>query len=268
MAAPVIEFRDPNNPGNTISTITLTGSGINNSVVSGSASNVSSIRIYNNYVGASGIPDALNCVLAAYDDPFTAGNATTDPVKQTWLQVAVLNYCGNTTNADASYIAIGGSTKHPVPTNSATVSALVTANPSAAPTGTNSPAGTSLGAGSHYLGYTYITAAGETTISPLATFTLSSGDQLAVNATTLPTGVTSANYYFSVAAGSTTVRKVFNTTGSGFTITSYPSGTAALPPTSSTANLYYITVSMRVVPPAGAALASVLQGLWLEYAYI
>jgi hypothetical protein len=99
----------------------MTGSGAGGAITAGTSSNVQTIRIYNNFAGAGSIHDAVNCLLASYDNIAVQGLATTDPVTQAWLQVEVLSYDGNVTGADVAYTAIGGSAKHPVPVNSGVI---------------------------------------------------------------------------------------------------------------------------------------------------
>src|SRR5260370_41690256 len=102
MAQPIIDFRDPNNPaGGALTNLALTGTGAGNAVVAGQVSTPSSVRIYNNYAQAGGISDALNCVLAAYDDATHQAIAVTGPTLQTWLQSPVTNYNGVGTNNDS-----------------------------------------------------------------------------------------------------------------------------------------------------------------------
>jgi hypothetical protein len=122
MANPVIEYRSNTTPFPVLTSLTLTGSGGGGSIVAGQSSTPVTIRIYNNFAAAGSIDDAVNCVLAAYDNIAVQGLATIDPVTQAWCQVEVLSYDGNSTGADLAYTAIGGSAKHPVLVNSGTLS--------------------------------------------------------------------------------------------------------------------------------------------------
>lgn len=83
------------------------------------------------------------------------------------------------------------------------------AAPAAAPVPTAATAtvanASALGAGVYTVGYTFTTAAGETTISPTATVTLTVGQQINVASIALPSGATSIKFYISIAAGNATV---------------------------------------------------------------
>lgn len=273
MANPVIEFRDPNTPSTVLTTIALTGSGTNGAIVSGTASNAATVRVYNDYARSAGIPDAFNCALAAYDDPYVAGGATSQPVIGTWLQVAVMDYDGITTGGDYDthgstvYTPIGGATTHTVPVNGATLAGSL-ANPSVAPTG-SAQGGGAFTTGTHYFGYTWTNPIGETQVSPLFSISLTSGNAFQTGALTLPAGATGVKWYMSVSAGSSTVALV-RTASSGVLqfIAAYPADPSAIPPAASTANGSYITVNVRAAPPSTATVANVLQGLWLLYAYV
>jgi hypothetical protein len=91
---------------------------VSNAINVGGASIPVTIRIYNNFANTAGIHDAINCVLATYDDIVHQGSAATLPVSQFWLNVQVLDYNGNANGNDAIYTPIGGSTKHAVSINS------------------------------------------------------------------------------------------------------------------------------------------------------
>lgn len=118
---PVIEFRDNSSPVTVLSTVTLSGTGAGGAIPGGTSSSPLTLRIYNNYAGAAGVGDALNCVLAVYDDTLHPGSATTEPTLSTWVQVQVLSYDGNPVGADGQYWPIGGTVKHTVPINGATL---------------------------------------------------------------------------------------------------------------------------------------------------
>lgn len=118
---PVIEFRSPSAPGTVLSTLALTGTGAGGTVPPGTVSTAANLRVYNNYAAAANVADAVNCTLASYDTATTAGVATLPPVLGAYLQVAVTDYNGTTTGQDTSSTAIGGSLKHRVPVNSATL---------------------------------------------------------------------------------------------------------------------------------------------------
>lgn len=121
--APVIEFRDSTDGSTVLSSIQLTGTGYNSSILIGESSNVYTSRVYNNYAAVGTAGDAINCALAVYDSVSQQGYATTVPIQQTWLQVSVTDYNGVTTNADTQYYPIGGTQKHAIPTNTGTISA-------------------------------------------------------------------------------------------------------------------------------------------------
>src|SRR5258708_27787884 len=140
MAQPIIDFRDPNNPaGGALTNLALTGTGAGNAVVAGQVSTPSSVRIYNNYAQAGGISDALNCVLAAYDDATHQAIAVTVPTVQTCLHASVTNYNGVGTNNDsdafgaAVYYPIARSQKHPALVAGATINSPIIPTPTAPP---------------------------------------------------------------------------------------------------------------------------------------
>ena len=120
--SPVITWNSNTTPFSTITGLALTGSGSSGAVPMGTTSNVAVVRLYNNFAAAAGIADAINCVLAVYDDATHQGVATTTPATAHYLQVEVANYNGSSTGADTQFYAIGGmSVKHPIPTNSGTI---------------------------------------------------------------------------------------------------------------------------------------------------
>lgn len=118
---PVIEFRNATAPNAVIASLTLQGTGFNNAIPVGGQSTPVTIRIYNNFANTAGIHDAINCVLASYDDATHQGSAASTPVSQLWLNVQVLDFNGLTGSADTNYVPIGGATKHAVPVNNGTI---------------------------------------------------------------------------------------------------------------------------------------------------
>jgi|SRR5579884_772229 len=121
MSSPIIEWRGIAPPFGVVTTQSLIGSGYNGAIPMGTSSVVVTLRLYNNFSAANGITDATSCVLAAYDDAINQGNATSPAAKNKYLHVKVLDYNGIVTNADTQYYAIGGTTKHPIPTNGGTI---------------------------------------------------------------------------------------------------------------------------------------------------
>ena len=119
--SPVVEWRAATTPFGTLSTLALTGSGSGNAIPMGTSSAQVSLRIYNNFAGATGVVDATNCVLAVYDDTTHQGTAVNPPSTSLYVQVQVLDYNGGTTGADTFYYAIGGQVKHALPVNSGTL---------------------------------------------------------------------------------------------------------------------------------------------------
>jgi hypothetical protein len=124
-SSPVMTFNSAITPFPQITSLALSGNGYNGAIPAGSSSTVATILLYNNFAGAASIADALNCVLAVYDNTTNQGSASTAPTYGLYVQVQVTNYNGNTTGADTAYFAIGGQTKHPVPTNSGTISGAI-----------------------------------------------------------------------------------------------------------------------------------------------
>lgn len=83
------------------------------------------------------------------------------------------------------------------------------ANPASAPTlaavtGTGVNA-SSLAAGTYTVGYTFLTATGETQLSPTASQAITAGQQINVSSIALPSGATGIKFYISIAAGNSTV---------------------------------------------------------------
>lgn len=123
---PTIEFRADGSPNGVLSSVSLLGSGYSGSIIAGSTSSVYLLRIYNNFIAAGGIPDAINCVLTSYDDATHQGSQVSSPVQQQWLNVNVISYNGTTTGGDgATYYPVGGFTKHAVPVNGGTLGGSV-----------------------------------------------------------------------------------------------------------------------------------------------
>lgn len=120
--SPVIEWRNPTTPFAVITSLAMTGSGYSGAIPVGTTSTSAPIRVYNNFLAASGIADATSCTLACYDDTTHQGTGITAPVTNFYLQVLVTNYNGVTTGADTLYYNLGGSIKHLVPVNSGTLS--------------------------------------------------------------------------------------------------------------------------------------------------
>jgi len=105
----------------------------------------------------------------------------------------------------------------------------------AAPSGAGGP----LAAGTYTLAYTDANASGQTLLSPVATTTITVGQQINVMALpALPAGVTAVNWFLSDAAGSPDLRLVATNSGAAFAINAYPPVGAASPPgaVSATAN--------------------------------
>ena len=122
MASPVVEWRASTTPFATISTQAFTGAGFGGAIPVGTTSSPVTVRVYNNFAAAGSIADALNCVLAAYDDVVHQGTGINPSTVGLYTQVEVNDYNGVTTGADTSFFAIGGSTKHAIPTNGGTIS--------------------------------------------------------------------------------------------------------------------------------------------------
>ncbi len=269
MAQPIIEFRSATNPFPVLASLPLTGGGTGGAIVAGQTSNVSLIRIYNNFVNAGGISDAVNCVLAAYDDGTHWGSSLTVPVTQQWLQAQVIDYNGSTTSADTSYFPLGGTTKHAVPLNGGVLNGKPIANPGAQPVLTAVSGSTPLLAGTYTVGYTYISGpqGGETLLSPTQTVTITAGQGIQVGAITPPPDVTAVNYYLSIAANNSTVAFDIQGSGAQVTLTALPAGGAASPPVSNGTTIHYFEVNVRAAPPSNATVTNIVQGLWLEYSW-
>jgi hypothetical protein len=110
---------------------------------------------------------------------------------------------------------------------------LSTDTPSAAPVASEGGAG-ALAAGDYTIGYTEVTANGESLLSPVDTQTLGASKKLSLATVTLRAGVTSLNWYMSIAADSTALKFIVNNNGVGFDINSLPLPGALDPPIVST----------------------------------
>ena len=121
-ASPVVEWRSNVSAFPVITSMALTGTGSGGAIPVGTTSSTVTARLYNNFAAAGGIADALNCVLAVYDDTVHDGLALTAATLGQYVQVEVTLYNGSGTGADSVFYAIGGSVKHPIPTNSGTIS--------------------------------------------------------------------------------------------------------------------------------------------------
>lgn len=75
-------------------------------------------------------------------------------------------------------------------------------SPQVAPTVSVGGTDGTVGAGQYFVGYTFITAAGETQISPLAAITKTTTQHLTVASIAFPTGATGINFYCSTAPNS------------------------------------------------------------------
>lgn len=130
------------------------------------------------------------------------------------------------------------------------------ANPTTAPTLSQSAnAGSTLAAGTYYVTYTWVTANGETLVSPEASLAVTSGNNLVVTVPAKPANVTSVNVYIGTATGTGT--KQGNTTGTTYTQSvALVSGTAKPTSTSATvtSNIYTdyveLVVTLNKIPTA------------------
>lgn len=120
--SPVIEWRAVASPNGTVSSLTFLGNGFNGAIPAGTSSSQVTIRLYNNFANAASVADALNCVLAIYDDTVHQGLAQNGPTTSQYVQVQCVDYNGNTGGADTQFFAIGSSVKHSIPMNSGTIS--------------------------------------------------------------------------------------------------------------------------------------------------
>ena len=154
--------------------------------------------------------------------------ATGDAIAAKALTATVQNSSGYVTEAVGAAVSADGGYVTP---------------PGAAPVLTAISGSTSLTAGTYTVGYTWITADGETPLSPTATVTITAGQGIQVSAMSLPNvgatppspNATGIHYYLSAAAGSTSVAYDANGTGAAITLTALPVSGAASPPTINTA---------------------------------
>src|SRR5215831_8930774 len=105
------------------------------------------------------------------------------------------------------------------------------ASPLTAPTATTTTGGT-LTAGDYFLGYTLVDGTGdETLLSPLKKITIAAGQKVSVSSLgALPSGASSANWYFSPAVGDDHVQFLLNNSGGSFTNDVVASHDADYPP--------------------------------------
>jgi hypothetical protein len=121
-SSPVIEWRSATSPYGVLSSLAFSGTGYAGAIGIGTASISQTVRVYNNFAGATGIADATNCVIALYDDTIHQGIATGNPSVNKYVNVKVADYNGNTLGADIFSYSIGGTAKHAIPTNGGTIS--------------------------------------------------------------------------------------------------------------------------------------------------
>lgn len=122
---PVITFTDTSNAP--LASLGLVGAGSAGAVLAGTTSATALCRIWNNQTGAANISDARNCVLAVYDDATHQGAQATAPTAQQYLQLQVQTYDSSATGADTQFWAVGGTVKHGVPVNGATLAGAASA---------------------------------------------------------------------------------------------------------------------------------------------
>lgn len=123
LSPPSLDLHDANNPGSgvfpTISSIAFTGTGYGGAIVVGKSSAVFVARVYNNFTGSGPLADAINCVLASYDDTTHQGSSTTPAVTQAWLNVQVTKYTG--VAVSDTLHPIGGAQAYAITANSGTL---------------------------------------------------------------------------------------------------------------------------------------------------
>lgn len=117
-----------------------------------------------------------------------------------------------------------------------TVGAGGLASPTAAPALTTATTGGTIPAGVWLGAYSYITASGETLVSPNGTVTTTGGTStITFGAVALPAGATGLNFYLSLAAGGFALARAgTNGTGAAFTAAAPPGATAAAAPRTNT----------------------------------
>lgn len=202
----------------------------------------------------SAVPSGLTGLTVTNAQDFTTGaNAQTDLDATALVPSRLAQLKAASRDAIASR-ALAGTVTNPSGYVTEAVSAAVSAlgayvAPAAAAPGLTaiSPStATSLSAGTYTVGITWITANGETPLSPTNTVTVTAGQAITVSALTLPNitqnqpNAAGVNYYLS-AAGSTTVLYAGTQSPSettavpAFTLTALPASGAAAPPTANTA---------------------------------
>lgn len=115
---------------------------------------------------------------------------------------------------------------------------------------------TNIQTGNYSLAYTYKNSLGETQISPVTNFAIQSTEQILVSGITLPSNVTSASLYMSIAENSTTLAYVGTTTGSVVNITALPADATKTPPTTNTATKYTVNYANGTITPVGTFAAT------------
>lgn len=91
-----------------------------------------------------------------------------------------------------------------------------------------------LSSGAYLVAYAYVNANGKTRISPLAVIALSDDEQIDVASITLPTGITSLDWFVSEEPNSTVLRFIANNGGSSFSINVLPAEDAEMAPSRNT----------------------------------
>lgn len=119
------------------------------------------------------------------------------------------------------------------------------ADPTAAPTVAASSGG-SLPAGVWKLAYSNANSIGSTALTPLASVTVTADQKIDVSGLpALPAGITARNFFLSDQAGSTNLKfSVQRTDAADFSITDFPEGTAAVPPSFNTTGEELMRVAM------------------------
>lgn len=117
-------------------------------------------------------------------------------------------------------------------------------NPTVTPAISPFGSGSSLAAGTYRVAHADRNANGSTYISPYATVTLTAGQNILVNAMTLPAGVTSRDWFVSKGAGDPEMVLYANRDGAAFQITAPPSSTATFPPEYNTTGEELVRVAL------------------------
>ena len=157
----------------------------------------------------------------------------------------------------AAYTSVGGGGSAAVvhTTTGATAgtyapySSATLAAPAAAPTLT-AATGTSPGAGTWSVAYTALNAQGETTISPIATVTVTGSQKFTISSTALPTGATGLNWYVSAGVGGPLVFYSTQSSAAAQDVVAAPTATNHLVPRVNTA--------YAIVNGAGTQVATAL----------